>query len=254
MGTMIPLDAITAYCDQRLRIGQIQDFPGAVNGLQVGNRGQISRVGAAVDAGLEPFREALRRGIDLLIVHHGLFWEGSTPWTGPVLEKMRLLVEGNLAVYSAHLPLDCHPEIGNNALLGRLLGLEPAGTFLPYEGNDIGWIGHFGQPRETLWERLCAHFGREGLALTFGPENPQKVAILTGSGSSAVPHLRPAGIDTLVTGELKQHAFNQAQELGLNLYSFGHYATETFGVRALAEEVSSKFALEAEFIDTACPL
>ena len=163
-------------------------------------------------------------------------------------------MESNLAVYGSHLPLDCHLEIGNNRLLADKLGLSPEATFLPYEGIDIGLIGACPYNLQELKNRLSNLFPKGFHSMEFGSENPKNIAILTGSGQSAVDRLLSAGTDTLVTGELKQHHFNQAQELGLNLYTCGHYATETFAVDALAQEVAKAFDLPYEFIDLDCPL
>jgi len=250
---MARLSDIVSYCDKRINLCGIRDFPGAHNGLQFENGGQVHRIGAAVDAGLEPFREAARRKIDFLIVHHGMFWDGFAPVVGPVFQKVNTLVSGNCAVYGAHLPLDLHPEIGNNALLARRLGLELTGTFLPYEGNDVGILTR-GTSREALAQRLQEEFPHTFARVEFGSAHPERIAILTGSGQSAVPHLKAAGVDTLITGELKQNSFNRAQEEGLNLYMCGHYRTETFGVCALAREVAERFGLDWEFIETSCPI
>lgn len=250
---MACLKEITAYCDERTRRAQIRDFPGACNGLQFETHKEIRRLGAAVDAGLVPFETAIEKGIDFLIVHHGLYWSPIHPVTGTNFDKVSTLVQGGLAVYSSHLPLDCHPEIGNNALLARMLGLEPCGTFLPYEGEDIGLLAD-GIPRDELSKRLDESFEGKVQSIEFGTENPERIALLTGSGASAVSELKQHGADTLITGELRQNHFNQAQEEGLNLYLCGHYATEVFGVCALAEELSQKFGLPWDFVQTDCPL
>lgn len=252
---MANLDQIVRFCDARVRREQIKDFEGASNGLQVENNGTVSKVGAAVDAGLVPFREAGARGIDFLICHHGLFWNPPLPLTGQNFRKIEHALAHNLAVYGAHLPLDCHPEIGNNACLAEALQLPRTGTFLNYEGNDIATIAK-GPPggRAELVERLKAIFPATYQGIEYGSEVPESVAILTGSGQSAVPQLRKQGLDTLITGELKQHHFNMAQELELNVYPCGHYATEVFGVQALAREVADAFDLEWEFIEQPCPL
>ncbi len=247
------LEEITAYCDERTRRREVADFPGSVNGLQFANRGSVNKIGAAVDAGLIPFREAARRGIQFLITHHGMFWNPFPPVTGPRFEQVRVLLEADCAVYGSHLPLDLHPEIGNNVLLARRLGLEPVDEFLEYEGNAIGKIARAGLSRTELVDRLKAHYPSTFSAAEYGSDRIENVAVLTGSGSSAVGHLKEAGVDTLITGELKQNFFNQAQEEGLNLYCCGHYATETHGVCALAEEVARKFNLAWEFIETPCP-
>jgi dinuclear metal center YbgI/SA1388 family protein len=245
---------LVEFCDTRTGQLEIPDFSGAFNGLQIENNGSATKVGAAVDAGLVPFQKAVEAHVDFLIVHHGLFWTPPIPIAGSAYEKTKLCIESNLAVYGSHLPLDCHPEIGNNRLLADKLGLSPEATFLPYEGVDIGLIATCSYNLGALRDRLSDLFPKGFHSMEFGSENPKNIAILTGSGQSAVDQLLSAGTDTLVTGELKQHHFNLAQELGLNLYTCGHYATETFGVDALAQEVAKAFDLPYEFIDMDCPL
>lgn len=251
---MATLSEIVAYCDSRTNVANIADFPGSHNGLQFQNGGTVRRIGAAVDAGLTPFQLAAERGIDFLIVHHGMFWDPFVPITGPAYRKVETLLRADCAVYGAHLPLDLHPEIGNNVLLAAKVGLKPVETFLPYEGNDVGTIAAGPVSRETLRSRLKEAFPGSFRAVEFGSADLERVAILTGSGQSAIPFLKAAGVDTLITGEVKQNAFNQAQEAGLNLYLCGHYRTETFGVCALAREVAEKFDLPWEFLETECPL
>ena len=251
---MIRTEDIVNYCDQRTKISEIKDFPGSYNGLQLENSGEVLKIGAAVDAGLVPFQKAISTGIDFIITHHGLFWTPPIPLINSAYQKVKLCIDHNLAVYGSHLPLDCHPEIGNNAILAQKLQLEPLASFLPYEGVDIGLITKNTQSRKDLSNRLKSLFPKGINSMEFGTDTPSKIAILTGSGQSAVDKILDAGADTLITGELKQHHFNLAQELKLNLYACGHYATETFGVDALAQEVSAKFDLPYEFIETECPL
>ena len=250
---MAKLQKIAAYCDKRTRRHEIKDFKEAYNGLQFENSGVIRKVGASVDAGLIPFQKAVDRNVDLLIVHHGMFWSPLQPITGANFQKINTLLNGGLAVYSSHLPLDCHSEIGNNVLLAKEIGLQPTGTFLDYEGADIGLITE-GISRLDLIEQLQKTFDDKVQSIEFGSKNPNKIAILTGSGSSAVSELKRIGVDTLITGELRQNHYNQAQEEGLNLYLCGHYATEVYGVCALAKEISQKFEIPWEFIATDCPL
>jgi len=250
---MADLEKIVQYCDERVKRTSISDFKGSVNGLQIANNGVVKKVGAAVDAGLIPFKEAAERGIDLLIVHHGLFWVPPTPLTGVNYEKVKLLMDENIAVYSSHLPLDAHPEIGNNVLLAKALGLEVERTCFPYEGTDLGVIATGCKSRDQLHDKINEVLGIMD-AIEFGSNKPEKIAILTGSGASVVDQLLKEGVDTLITGELRQHHFNMAQELKLNLYPCGHYTTETFGVKALAQEISEKFGIPWEFIPTSCPL
>jgi dinuclear metal center YbgI/SA1388 family protein len=251
---MATLIDIVKFCNERVRTKEIKDFPGSFNGLQLENNGQVAKVGASVDAGLVPFLKASENGVDFLIVHHGLFWTPLTPLTGANYKKVHTCMKNNLAVYGSHLPLDCHADIGNNALLAKQLGLKKCGTFLKYEGSDIGLVTECHFSRDILRQKLESHFPSGIKSIEFGSVKPTKIAILTGSGQSAVDQIMEAGSDTLITGELKQQYYNLAQELKLNLYTCGHYATETFGVDALAKEVASTFGLQYVFIDSGCTL
>ncbi|MDR3228928.1 MAG: Nif3-like dinuclear metal center hexameric protein [Puniceicoccales bacterium] len=251
----VSLETLVNFCDERSRRRAVKDFPGAVNGLQFAKRGAVRKIAAAVDSGLEPFREAARRGVDFLIVHHGLFWHPQQPVTGLVYEKYRVLFENDIALYSSHLPLDAHPEIGNNALLAAALGLTVERWFLPYEGVPMAALcAGGGIARAELAARLRALFPGTFTGIEFGSERPERIAVLTGSGRSVLDELAAVGCDTLITGELREEHFNMAQENRWNLYPCGHYATEVFGVDALAKEAAAKFGLPFEFIATGCPL
>lgn len=249
------LAEIAAYCDERTNLARVKDFPGAHNGLQFANSGKVTKIGAAVDAGLVPFQMAAERGVDFLVVHHGMFWKEQVPVTGVTYEKYATLLKNDIAVYGSHLPLDAHPEIGNNAVLARRLGLTVEKWFLPYEGVNIAALCDTGKLHRTeLAARMRCFFPKAFKAMEFGREVPGKVAILTGSGRSALAHLKAQGCDTLITGELRQEHFNEAQEMGFNLYMGGHYATEVYGVHTLAKEIGDKFGLPVEFLATGCPL
>jgi len=186
-------------------------------------------------------------------VHHGMYWDMPRPLTGPAYDRVATLVRGNCALYSNHLPLDAHPEIGNNALLARQLGLSPHRGFIPHDGGDIGAIAPYGRPRAELRRRLESLYPRV-IAIEYGATEPAEIALCSGSGNSALTALLPTGVDTLVTGELREEHFNRAQEEKLNLYLCGHYATEVHAVRALAAELAAKFKLPWEFIATDNPL
>lgn len=250
---MSRLADLVAYCDRRTRRAAFKDFPGAVNGLQVANDGRVSKIGAAVDAGLMPFARAAAAGVDFLIVHHGLFWSPPRPVTGAAYARLSTLLRANCAVYSSHLPLDAHPRIGNNAAIARQLGCRGHRTFLVHEGEAIGRIAPWGRPRAALRRRLERLYPRV-VAIECGSARPREIAFCSGSGNSAVPELAAAGVDTLVTGELREECFTLAQELRLNLFLCGHYATEVHGVQALAAELAEKFRLPWEFIATENPL
>jgi len=249
---MTKLSDLVAYCDRRTRRAAFADSPGAFNGLQVANDGRVTKIGAAVDAGLVPFQRAVAAGVDFLIVHHGMYWDMPRPLTGPAYARIAALVHGNCALYSNHLPLDGHPQIGNNALLARQLGLKPKRGFLPVAGGAIGCIAPNRLTRPALRRKLESLYPRV-IAIEYGSAAPREIAFCSGSGSSAVPALLPAGVDTLVTGELREEHFNRAQEEKFNLYLCGHYATEVHAVRALAAELARKFRLPWEFIATENP-
>jgi dinuclear metal center YbgI/SA1388 family protein len=249
---MPTLHELVTHCDRRTRRTAFTDAPGAFNGLQVANNGRVTKIGAAVDAGLVPFQKAVAAGVDFLIVHHGMYWDMPRPLTGPVYERVATLVRGNCALYSNHLPLDGHPQIGNNALLARQLGLKPTQPFLVRDGQPIGWIARSRLRRTALRARLESLYPRV-IALEYGAAAPRAIAFCSGSGNSAVPELAAAGVDTLVTGELREEWFNVAQEQRLNLYLCGHYATEVHAVKALAAELAKKFRLQWEFIETDNP-
>lgn len=251
---MTQLNDLVDFCNERSQTKRVKDFNGAYNGLQFANSGKVTKIGAAVDAGLIPFQKAVAAGIDFLIVHHGMYWNGVRPAVGVEYEKIKTLIDGNLAIYSCHLPLDAHAEIGNSALLAKTLGIEACGTFAPYEGVDIGFVGTWEKSRTDLNAAISQLFEGRFTAMEFGSASPKKICVVTGSGASVVEMIKDTGADTLITGELRQQHYNQAQELGLNLYCCGHYATETFGVDALAREAAAKFGLDFEFIRTDCPL
>ncbi|MBA4138510.1 MAG: Nif3-like dinuclear metal center hexameric protein [Opitutus sp.] len=250
---MASLQQLVDYCDRRTRRSSYKDYPGAVNGLQVANDGRVTKIGAAVDAGRVPFEQAVECGVDFLVVHHGLFWGGVQPLAGAVYDRFATLIRGNCAVYSSHLPLDGHAELGNNVLLARQLGLRPKGRFLPHDDEFVGWTAPSKYKRSQLRNRLEELYPRV-IALEFGSAQPKQIAFCSGSGNSAIATLPALGIDTLITGELREEWFNFAQENNLNVFLCGHYATETLGVKALAAELAKKFRLPWVFIDTENPL
>ncbi|MFC1791836.1 Nif3-like dinuclear metal center hexameric protein, partial [Gemmatimonadota bacterium] len=237
-----------SFLDELFGLPGFPDFPHALNGLQVGGSKAVSRVGAAVDASEETILAARENGMDLLVVHHGLFWEGMGPLTGPRLRKVAALLEGRLALYSVHLPLDAHPELGNAAILARRVGLEPEGPFGAFQEVDVGWWASAELGREELRLRLVDAVEGEVRLIPGGPQGVRRIGILTGGGASALPEAAASGLDTLITGEGAHHTYHQAMELEINLYLAGHYATETFGVKAVASRLEEKFGLPWEFL------
>ena len=242
-------ESLFQYLDGFLDVRGHPDYPGALNGLQVAGPDEVRHVCAAVDASEAAIAEAIRRGADVLLVHHGLFWEGLRPLTGRRYRKVARLVEGRLAVYSAHLPLDSHPDVGNCILLARLLGLEVGGRFGSYEGTPIGWWGTADLHREELRRLAEERLGGPVTLVPGGPERVRRVGVLTGGGGSFVGEAARAGLDAYVTGEGSHHTVVDAMELGVDLYYGGHYATETSGVRELARHLHERFGVTWEFVD-----
>ena len=247
--TTVPLSALVRYCDRLLRTAEIKDYDGAANGLQVENRGTVTRIGAAVDASLATIRRAMALRADLLIVHHGLFWTPSHPWTGKRYELLRLLLENNLAVYSSHLPLDAHPRLGNNAQLCAALGFKMLKPFFRYKETWLGFQFRTRIARTDLAQRLSRAVGGSVKVIPGGPITCTRIGVVTGGAGSELKIAAQEGVDTFITGEGPHWTFAQAEELRMNVLYGGHYATETFGVKALAAELSRKFRVPWTFID-----
>lgn len=248
-GFTMRLEEIVAYLDDYLRVAETPDWPNALNGLQVENGGAVTRIAAAVDASEASARRAAEAGCDLLLVHHGLFWDGNRPVTGRRYRRLRLLLDAGIAVYSAHLPLDVHPEVGNNVLLARELGIEVMGRFGRYQGLEIGVWGRLDTTRDELAARLRALLGGPVRVIPGGPERITRVGVITGGGASAIGEAVEADLDAFVTGEGAHHTYFDAMEGGINAFYGGHYATETWGVRALAAHLSERFGLPWIFLD-----
>lgn len=283
--SIMDLDQVVAALDSELGCPHLPDYGGALNGLQLANRSQrVTRVAAAVDASLPVFRQATEAGADLLLVHHGMFWQGAQRLTGAAFEKLRLAVEHNLAVYSAHLPLDAHPTLGNNARLALALDLdvdpdpeprpEPSAADAPppaaagrdsanpapapppgwqpcfdYKGLAVGLKARVEVTRAALLDRIRLAVGGAVHCCPGGPDPVRRLAVVTGGAGSEVDRLPAEGVDTLITGEGPHWSYPMAEELGVNLIYAGHYATETFGVKALAGWLEQRFGLPWTFID-----
>ena len=243
------LKAIVGYCDRILRTAEIKDYERAANGLQVENRGAVSRIAAAVDASLTTVKLAVRAKADLLIVHHGLFWGPSHPWTGKRYELLQLLLENDLAVYSNHLPLDAHPKLGNNAQLCAALGLKNLRPFFFSHGQFIGFQTRANISRSELATRLQRATGAKPLTVPGGPEICHRIGVVTGGAGGDLKKAAEEGVDTFITGEGPHWTYAMAEELRINVLYGGHYATETFGVKALAAHLSQKFRVPWSFLD-----
>ncbi|QTN32433.1 Nif3-like dinuclear metal center hexameric protein [Akkermansiaceae bacterium] len=245
---MANLDEIVAHLDAELRVSEIKDYPGAMNGLQLANDGEVARIFSAVDASLAVIEEASSSGGGLLLVHHGIFWQGVQPLTGPFYRKIRAAMDGNLAIYSSHLPLDVHPFFGNNVLLAQAIGLEGIAPVFPKDGFPMGVAGDWGRSRDELAAAVGRAVGRDVTLCPAGGEEIRKVAVITGGAGSEVARVAASGMDAFVTGEGSHWTYVEAEERGLNVIYAGHYATETFGVRFLSEKIAARFGLECGFI------
>jgi dinuclear metal center YbgI/SA1388 family protein len=245
----IPLERVVAWCDRELRTTRIQDYDRAVNGLQVENRGTVSRIAAAVDASFKTVQMAIAQKADLLVVHHGLFWDERCPWTGRRYTLLRQLLDHNLAVYSSHLPLDLHPSLGNNAQLCDALGLKRRKPFFFDKNHHLGCQAHTRMTRDELAKRLGREVGRTPIVLPGGPPVCRRIGVVSGGAGSQMKLAAQEGVDTFITGEGPHWTFALAEELGLNVLYGGHYATETFGVKALVAALSKQFKLPWVFLD-----
>jgi len=246
----ISLSTLVNEADRLLKIDETPDYPGAHNGLQLENStGKVTRIAAAVDAHAGVIEAAVDAKADLLIVHHGLFWSPPVPLTGPTFAKYKLAMGNNLAVYSAHLPLDAHPRIGNNALLAKALGLTKPTPFLDYKGVKFGMKFTVDLTRAALVKKLERVLGAPPHVMAHGPARVKCLGLCTGGGGTAVAEAAADGVDTYISGEGPQHTYGIARELGLNLMYGGHYATETFGVKALAARLAKKHGLPWAFLD-----
>jgi len=252
--TGVPLATIAAHLDALLRTRETPDYANALNGVQVEHRGPVTRIAAAVDTSQQTIHGAIDAGANLLLVHHGLFWQGLQPLTGPLFARTRLLIEHDIALYSSHLPLDAHETLGNSVLLARRLALEPGAPFAQFENIHVGVRGECDVSTHELFEQLqlfarsCG--GSARMSAAPAARRTRRWAICSGAGASTAT-LREAvalGVDTLVTGEGPHWSAVDAAEYGLVIIYAGHYATETLGVGALAERLAREFRLPCSFV------
>jgi dinuclear metal center YbgI/SA1388 family protein len=242
-------DELVRHLDAYLDLGAFPEDP-SLNGLQVEGAAEVSKVAVAVDCSISTFEQAAAAGADMLIVHHGLFWGAPLTVTGPHRRRLRLLLEHDINLYAAHLPLDAHPQVGNNWGLARLLGLVDATPFGSWRGRALGVAGALPAPlslrdladllERTLGESVLVHAG--------GPNEVSRLGIVSGSAASMIQEAAHAGLDGLLTGEPKHDHFYDPFERGINALYAGHYMTETVGVKLLAEELERRFGLETEFL------
>src|ERR1051325_709496 len=246
---MPSLPEIVRYTNHFLRIDDVRDWDNALNGLQIENSGSVTRIGAAVDVSTRALNEAVKRNVDFLIVHHGLFWPGLKPVRGALRRQLRLAFENDVALYSAHLPLDIHATVGNNAQLVAALGLKSAAPFLEEKGQPVGLKIRVSLQCSELVRKLEKALNGWVRIFDFGPKRTRTLGVVTGAAGSEIYRVAAEDIDTFITGEAPHWAAVAAEELGLNLLLGGHYATEVFGVKAFAAHLSKRFRVPWEFID-----
>lgn len=248
---MANLLELVKYTAQKLEHGIFCD--NSVNGLQVQGSAEVTKIAAAVDGAFETAKMAKDCGANLLLVHHGILWGKDLPVVGAHRELLKFLIENELSLVASHLPLDAHQELGNNFLLAKYLGLGELQQFLPYDGQLIGCLGKNTSKDSvtTLRDKLKNLQGATPnfTCLEFGPKVPEKIGVCSGSAVDAIQRFQLDGFDTFITGEPKQFAYHFAKENRLNVICAGHYATETLGVKALAEHLAAKFNIDWEFID-----
>lgn len=242
------------YTDELLRTAATPDYASALNGLQLDNRQPLRGIAAAVDLSARAIEGANAAGANLLIVHHGMFWGGLMPLTGAAYRRVRLLLENDIAVYSSHIPLDCHPTLGNNVLLAKELGLTPNREFARFEGISIGVAGESSVTTQTLVEQASAFARKYGHVVRTTPfkhgRRTSRWGMCSGAGASAdtLKEALDAGIDTLIVGEGPHWTAITAEENDLVIIYAGHYATETLGVCALAQHLSERYTVPWRFI------
>ena len=246
----IPRDRLVTYLDQYLEIAEWEEK--SLNGLQVEGASEVTRLALATDAALATFAMAAEAGAAFLIVHHGLFWGSDQAIVGPHRARIAALLDAGISLYAAHLPLDAHSGVGNNAVLARLLKLENLTPFGRWGPRTIGWRGGLAAPvdRAALAAGLEALLGARPDVLPFGKDEIRSVAIVSGAAADLVSEAARSGVDAFVTGETSHVAWHQARELGVNVFFAGHYATETLGVRALGDHLAGEFGVEAVFLDS----
>ena len=253
---MAQISDIIGTLDELLSPADFRDL--GPNGLQVPGAREVARVVTGVSAQRELSERAVELDAQLVLVHHGLFWDFHPTGLTPLLaERLRPLFKHDINLAAYHLPLDAHPEVGNNALLARALGCGELEPFGHYKGTTIGFRGRFdgaGISVAELHERVQAATGREPTILGAGPERIRSIGIVSGSAADRLGEAAEAGLDAFLTGEPREHVTSEARELGMHFVAAGHYATETFGVRALGDLLARRFGIEHVFVDIVNPV
>ncbi len=247
---MVSRDEILAFADELLDVGSFPDY-GPV-GLQVAGAPEVTKMVCGVSASRELFERAAAAGGQMVLVHHGLFWERDTRVVGAVMrERLRALFDADLTLAAYHLALDAHPEVGNNSLLARELGVEaPA----PFAGIGAGGRLREPAPVDAFVGRVQRLLEREPLVFAHGPQLVERVAIVSGGGGGSLVDAAAEGYDLFLTGEPQEPSLHTAKELGIHFVAAGHYATERVGVQALAERLATRFDVEWQFVELSNPV
>ena len=242
-------DELVRYLNERLDIKGFKDA--SVNGLQVEGKTEISKIALVTDAALLLFERAAELECDMIIAHHGIIWGGLTAVTGRTYAQLKLLLDRGINLYAAHLPLDAHPELGNNAELASMMGLVDLEPFGEYHGQTIGFAGRLAEPSnpDALAATLQRKIGGTPLVMPFGKQSIETAAIVSGGGSGSLPEAVERGFDCFVTGEGRHENHHVALEAGINVIYLGHYHSETAGVRAVGRELETRFDVTCVFID-----
>jgi dinuclear metal center YbgI/SA1388 family protein len=243
-------DEILAFADELLDLESYPDY--GPMGLQIAGAEEVERIACGVSASLELFERAAEAGAQLLLVHHGLLWDrDSRVVDGAFRSRLRALLDADITLAAYHLALDAHPEVGNNALLARELGIEPADRFA-----DIGFGGPLNEPTDIdeFTARVRDALGADPLVFAHGPAQIQRAAVVTGGAARHLADAAREGYDLFLTGEADEPSLHTAQELGIHFVAGGHYATERIGIQALARRLSEQFDLDWQFIDLPNPV
>jgi len=248
---MVDRDKLEQFLSEFLKTDEFDDY--CVNGIQVEGRQQIKKIILGVSVSQRLFREAAQRQADAIIVHHGLFWKNDpTPFSlkGLMRDRVAILLKNDISLFGYHLPLDAHPEIGNNAMILRILGLTQQ------QAVDVGFLGKFSKPisRLELLHLVNENLDTEAELFPFGKEKVQSVVVISGGSSSAYPLAALVGAEAFIAGEIKENHVREIEEVGLNFISAGHYNTEKFGVQALGDYISQHFDVHCEYVDVPNPI
>jgi dinuclear metal center YbgI/SA1388 family protein len=249
-----PRDEIVGWLDELLDPGSFEDL--GPNGLQVPGAERVERVVTGVSAQLELFERAAELDAQLVLCHHGLFWDFHPRTIGSAMKRrLRTLFAADLSLAAYHLPLDAHPEVGNNALICVDLGMERGEPFGSYRGRSIGFVARSaeGVPFAELRERCARAFGQEPFVWDAGPEVVHALGVVSGAAASSLQDAIALGLDGMLTGEPAEHVMADAREAGVHFIAGGHYATETFGVRRLGDMLAQRFGVEHHFVDVPNP-